>query len=154
VGSGKEPTHYRLTAASPSDDVWLDELRRDVYRDLFEATWGGWDEPRHQRHFAECMKLGGISIIEIDGARVGMVQLCEVSDGVEVREIQVEPRHQNRGVGTAVLRDVMAAARARGRCVRLSVGLENQGALRLYERLGFRRVGRSDTHHDLMYGPA
>jgi len=137
---------YRLRDATSADDAWLEGLRRRTYADLFDATWGGWDEARHSRHFSESMKRGNVSIVEVDGERVGMVQLFEESGALEIREIQVDPRHQKRGVGTSVLLDVISRAHARGRDVHLSVGLKNAKAIGLYERLGFLSVGRSDTH--------
>jgi hypothetical protein len=36
------------------------------------ATFGDWDDPRHARQFGECLNRGGISIIQVDGARVGI----------------------------------------------------------------------------------
>jgi ribosomal protein S18 acetylase RimI-like enzyme len=142
---------YRTRDATSADEAWLEGLRRRAYADLFDATWGGWDEARHSRQFSESMKRGSISIIEVDGERVGMVQLSEEGDALEVGEIQIHPRHQNRGVGTSVLLDVISSAHARGRDVRLSVGLKNEKAIRLYERLGFLSVGRSDTHLHMRY---
>jgi len=135
-----------------SDEAWLEGVRRRAYADLFDAIWGGWDEARHSRQFSESMKRGNISIIEVDGERVGMVQLIEDSDALEVGEIQIHPRHQNQGLGTSVLRDVISSARAQGRDVRLSVGLKNETAIKLYERLGFLSVGRSDSHLHMKYG--
>ena len=132
--------------ATSADEVWLEGLRRRAYAELFDVTWGGWDEARHSRHFSGSMEHGNISIIEVDGERMGMVQLLEGRDSVEVGELQIDPHHQNRGVGTSVLLDVISNAHARRRDVRLSVGLKNEKAIRLYERLGFRSVGRSDTH--------
>ena len=35
---------YRLIPAAPQDEAWLEALRRSVYQELFQATWGGWDE--------------------------------------------------------------------------------------------------------------
>jgi ribosomal protein S18 acetylase RimI-like enzyme len=35
------------------------------------------------------------------------------------------------------------------KAVRLSVALKNDAALRLYQRLGFRRVAQSETHHHM-----
>jgi ribosomal protein S18 acetylase RimI-like enzyme len=147
--SGSENPRYRLTAATAADEDWLERLRRRAYADLFDATWGGWDEARHARHFAESFESGHISIIEVDGDRVGMVQRFEDADGVELREIQIDPTHQGRGIGTWVLRDVISGAGARGRDVRLTVGLKNREAIRLYERLGFRSVGESETHRHM-----
>jgi ribosomal protein S18 acetylase RimI-like enzyme len=128
-------------------------LRRRVYADLFTATWGGWDEARHARHFAGSMSHGHISIIEVDGTPVGMIQLLERTDTVELRELQVDPLHQGRGIGTSVLADVLGDARARGKDVLLSVGVKNEKAIRLYRRLGFTSEGESETHRDMRCRP-
>ncbi len=143
----------RLKTALATDERWLDQLRRGVYQELFRATWGGWDEARHMRQFAKCWKLGNISLIEVDGVRVGMIQLFDSPDSVEVGEIQIELSHQNRGIGAALLRDVTTRAHRQRKTVLLSVGLQNHGALRLYQRLGFRLVEKTETHHHLTYAP-
>lgn len=142
--------NYRLVTASPKDESWLEHLRRSVYQELFHATWGGWDEPRHKRHFAACIARGHIFIIKVDGIRVGMIQMFDEAEGVELGEIQIQPADQNHGVGTAVLGDVVARAHARGKSVRLQVGLKNDRAYRLYQRLGFHLVARTETHHHMV----
>lgn len=143
----EEPlAEIRLVDASPGDEEWLDGLRRRAYAELFRVTWGGWDEDRHARQFSECMERGRISIIEAGGTRVGMIQLLEHDDAIELAEVQVEPSRQGRGIGTHVIRELLSDARARGLGVRLSVGLKNHEAIRLYERLGFESAGRSATH--------
>jgi ribosomal protein S18 acetylase RimI-like enzyme len=144
---------YRLVSALTADEGWLERLRRDVYQELFQATWGGWDEARHARHFAECLQGGNISVIEVNGTRVGMIQLFDQPDTVEVGEIQVQPGYQNRGIGTYVLRDTIDKAHRQRKKVFLAVGLKNDKALRLYQRLGFRQVARTDTHNHLVCEP-
>ena len=148
---GAGPVTYRLVDASAADEAWLEALRRRAYADLFTATWGDWDEARHARHFAASMTRGHVSIIEADGTRVGMLQLIEGSDVVEIAEIQIDPSHQGRGIGTMVLLDVLSHAAASGRAVRLEVGLQNASAIRLYERLGFVTERQSDTHRHMRY---
>ncbi len=83
---------YRLVPATPGDKAWLEQLRRSVYRDLFFATWGGWDEARHQRHCAECWDAGQIFLIETDGDRVGMIQIHVRPEVIEIGEMQIGPR--------------------------------------------------------------
>lgn len=146
-----DQVRHRLIDASPEDEAWLEGLRRRAYADLSDATWGGWDEARHRRHFSDSMREGHISIIQVDGTRVGMIQLLVKGDALEVREIQIEPRHQGQGIGTGVLLDVISNASAQGHDVRLSVGLKNEKAIRLYERLGFACVGQSKTHYHMRY---
>jgi ribosomal protein S18 acetylase RimI-like enzyme len=142
-----EPIAAAIRRVATSEDrPWLEQLRRAVYRDLFFATWGGWDEARHVRHFTECWARGGIHCIEVDGERIGMIQLLERPDAVEIGEIQIQPTHQGRGIGTRLLRDTIALAHAQRKKVTLSTGSKNHRAFALYQRLGFRHVARTETH--------
>ncbi len=144
---------YELAPASEQDEPWLESLRRAVYGDLFEATFGGWDELRHRRQFEKCLRMGSISLVLVGGRAVGMVQLLEGHDEVKVEEIQIHPSHQSCGLGSRVLGDVIAAAHQNHKSVRLSVGLENERANRLYRRLGFQEIGRDETHHHMACDP-
>jgi ribosomal protein S18 acetylase RimI-like enzyme len=144
---------YQLVPASIEDETWLERLRRAVYQELFMATSGGWDEARHARQFDECLNRGGISIIEVDGAPVGMIQLFDQPDAVEVGEIQIQPSHQNQGIGSRVLKDTIARVHEQRKKVLLSVALKNERAYQLYQRLGFQKVGHNDTHNLMAYDP-
>lgn len=82
--------------------------------------------------------------------RVGMIQLFDHPDAIEVGELQIQPSHQNRGIGTCVLRGIIASAQAQQKKVSLTVALKNDKAFRLYQRLGFRRVNQSETHNHMV----
>lgn len=59
--------------------------------------------------------------------------------------IAIHPGHRSRGIGRALLRELLEVARADGfATLSLSVDPSN-GALRLYESLGFRKVGKVGT---------
>jgi ribosomal protein S18 acetylase RimI-like enzyme len=144
---------YRLIPAAAKDQAWLEQLRRSVYQDLFFATWGDWDEARHLRHCAECWARGEISLIEVNGSPIGMIQLFELTDSIEVGEIQISPQHQNEGIGTQLLRDTIDRAQTQSKKVVLATGLQNNRAFQLYLRLGFRHVRQTDTHNHMEYEP-
>ncbi|MFK7849247.1 MAG: GNAT family N-acetyltransferase [Rhodothermales bacterium] len=137
---------YTLRNATDTDRSWLEQLRRVVYRELFDTTWGGWDEQRHQRHFMASWSEGHISIIETEKGDVGMVQVIKRADLITINEIQINPQFQRQGYGSQVLRGITGSAETKGLDVVLSLGLKNEGAFRLYKRLGFRETERSDTH--------
>ena len=139
--------NYCLVPATPEEQAWLEQLRRSVYRDLFFATWGHWDEARHLRHCSECWERGNIFCVEVDGVRVGMIQLFELPETIEVGEIQIAPPYQRQGIGSVVLRDTVKRAHESGRKVSLATGLKNHRAFALYERLGFQCVGQTETHN-------
>lgn len=150
VGNDRIGNDYTLTDASFEDTTWLEALRRSVYQELFLLTWGGWDETRHQRHFAACLEQGCISIIRIEQAAVGMLQLLENDSELEIGEIQILPTQQSRGIGTQVLQDIIRRSALANKDVRLGVGLQNLKARRLYERLGFVVESTSQTHYRMV----
>jgi ribosomal protein S18 acetylase RimI-like enzyme len=67
-------------------------------------------------------------------------------EAVEVNHLQVRREWRGRGVGTALINDSETRATDRGhRVVALGVGVENEGAARLYRRLGYKATGVFDT---------
>jgi GNAT superfamily N-acetyltransferase len=107
-------------------------------QELFMATFGGWDESRHLRHCAECWERGAIYAIEVDGLRVGMIQLFDQPDAVEVGEIQIQRSHQNEGIGSRVLQDTIARVHEQRKKVLLSVALKNERPYRLISGWAFK----------------
>ena len=144
---------YRLVRAVVRDQRWLDQLRRSVYRDLFIAAFGRWDEARHARDTSECWDRGQISIIEVHGERVGMIQILDQTGFVEIGEFQIQPSHQSRGIGSRILSDVVDQAHKRGKRVTLSVNLKNERANEFFRRCGFQHVAQTETHNQLQCEP-
>src|SRR5262245_9536511 len=124
---------YRLAPSTDEDEAWREHLRRVVDREVLDPTCVRWDAARHEQQFRAGWHRGRITIIEADGLKVGMIQLCERPDGMEVGEMQILPSHQNRGIGSQVLRDIIARVHQQRRKVFLSVALKNVRAYRLYQ---------------------
>lgn len=84
------------------------------------------------------------------GRLVGYAGLFAVGDEADVQTIAVAPQARGRGIGGALLGELVAAARQRGaRRLCLEVRSDNQAAIGLYERAGFRVDGRRRDY----YGP-
>ncbi len=142
---------YSLRNSEPKDKAWLESLRREVYKELFDLTWGGWDEERHQRHFSAFWEEGDIQIIELSGRPVGVLQMFESPDAIEMGEVQISPSFQGLGLGTKVLGDVIKQATEKSKNITLSTGLKNSGAFKLYKKLGFEEIKRTETHIHMAY---
>lgn len=114
-----------------SDYQWLLELHHTVYRDLITQEFGYWDEVEELGLFRKAWESKPIEIHMLD-------------------EIQIDPSYQNQGIGTEVIGQLIVRARARHLLpLRLRVLHVNQGACRLYQKLGFRQIDRA-KHHTVM----
>jgi ribosomal protein S18 acetylase RimI-like enzyme len=90
---------------------------------------------------------GQSSVILADGECAGWIFCASLESEVLIVEIMVEPSKQCRGIGAAALGQVLDAAGREGRKVTLTVNVLNTGAIRLYQRLGFRRVEGTPVQH-------
>ena len=58
---------------------------------------------------------------------------------------------RGQGIGAVVIRQIQASARESGKPVRLNVNVTNAGAIRLYERLGFRQIESNQVQHTMEF---
>lgn len=81
-------------------------------------------------------------VAEADGVIAGYAGLSTAGNQADVQTIAVRADRQGMGIGTALLRELIAAARNRGcRELFLDVRADNDRARRLYRRTGFAEVG-------------
>jgi ribosomal protein S18 acetylase RimI-like enzyme len=136
---------FELRPARESDREPLYAVHCATMRDVITRTWG-WDEAWQRANFDGRFDPSKVSIVSAGGRDVGSVWL-EIRPGeLYVAELQIVPEMQGRGLGSAVLRGVVASAAARGACVTLQVLDLNVRARRLYERLGFYVTGETDRY--------
>jgi ribosomal protein S18 acetylase RimI-like enzyme len=110
--------------------------RRAGFQPYVERVFGPWIEDVQRgyadRDFAELP----VEIIEQRGAPIGYLIVVGHPDHLFLDEIALLPSAQRRGLGSELVRIVMARAQGAGIPLRLSVLAVNP-AQRLYERLGF-----------------
>ncbi len=88
---------------------------------------------------------GRSEVIQIDGEDAGWLFVAETEHELRIVEIMIAKAWRGRGAGTTVLRRVLIDAGSKNKPVRLHVRSGNAGALRLYQRLGFRLSGGDGT---------
>ncbi len=88
---------------------------------------------------------GRARIAASDGAPGGFLHLRAVGEEAEIVMLAVRPESRRRGLAAALLRD--ALARPGGGALFLEVAEDNEAARALYERFGFRQVGRRPGYY-------
>lgn len=140
------PRMYELRDVTEVDRDWLYALLRASMRDYVAQTWGAWDEVFQRSRFDDHFTTVDQQIIVVDGAEVGVLIVHHEATRLVLEEIQLLPDHQSRGIGTAVIGDLLTGAAVAALPVELQV-LKVNPASALYERLGFAVVGETETHH-------
>jgi ribosomal protein S18 acetylase RimI-like enzyme len=88
-------------------------------------------------------------LVLVDGQNAGwlVVDGTEGTQNGELRlvEILLLPDHRGKGIASQLIRDLLLRAERAHLPLRLSVDVNNAAAIRLYEKLGFRRVARDET---------
>lgn len=136
---------YTLRPATADDYDFLYHLIELCLKEYVEATWG-WDDTFQQNHFAEHFNITGCQIVQVDGRDAGQLTVVEGDGDLYISGIYLLPEYQNKGLGSALIREVMARAKESGRPVTLQVLKANKPARRLYERLGFQVAADRETH--------
>jgi ribosomal protein S18 acetylase RimI-like enzyme len=73
---------------------------------------------------------------------IGHIIINRAQEEFRLVDIALLPPHRGRGIGTALVQDLLREAAAAQKPVRLSV-LRGQRAFRLYQRLGFEITGQA-----------
>lgn len=115
---------------------WDIEQVADLERVLFPA-----DSPWTSAMFWAELAAGHHYRVHRDGAGrvLGYAGLAVGPDAADVQTIGVAPQAQYRGIGRALLRDLLRAAGPLP--VLLDVRTDNEPAIALYASEGFRRIG-------------
>lgn len=97
------------------------------------------------RHYQSQYPDAESLILEQGGEAVGRLYLEQRRDALHLIDLALLPTWRGRGLGGAILADLVAAAAIAGRRVSLHV-VQHNPARRLYKRLGFRTVEDGDAY--------
>ena len=144
---------FTIRPASAADYTWLWDLKRLTMRPYVEETWGTWDDATQEAFFRKNFSSETVQIIMVDGQSAGLLNIEKEPAELFLANLQIHPTFQNRGLGTAVLHNVLETAQTLNLPVRLQVLRVNTAAFRLYARLGFSPYQETATHRMLRWRP-
>jgi len=90
-------------------------------------------------------------VIERDGMVHGRYYISRTAPEHLIIDICLMEQQRGHGIGRVLIEESQREASALGRGMHLHVIKYNTRALRLYEKLGFRMDGSSDTHHHMCW---
>jgi ribosomal protein S18 acetylase RimI-like enzyme len=126
---------YREATTADAEFIYL--VVEVTMRSYVEQIWGSFSEEYNRKNIAETIAAKNYSIIEYQGEDIGAISIERHPDFIQLTQLFILPSHQNRGIGTTLVRELARESRQSGKPVRLRV-LRTNPARRLYEREGFQ----------------
>lgn len=105
------------------------------------------------RHYVANYPGAELLLIESDAVAIGRIYVYRSPGEIRLMDIALLPGWRNRGIGSALVRELMAEARASGSSLTLHVEPANP-AQRLYQRLGFSLIEQRGVYDFLGWNPA
>ena len=146
-----------LRQATPDDEGFLLDLYGST-RDE-ELTGLDWDDNQKQA-FIKMQFLvrersyprGDDQIILLDERPIGRMLVNRSDSAILLTDIALLTEYRNTGIGTGLIQDLMKEAADSAKPLHLHV-LEMSAAVRLYERLGFSRLGTDAAYLEMKWDP-
>jgi ribosomal protein S18 acetylase RimI-like enzyme len=117
---------------------WPDEIRESLLDAQYRIRRDGFRASAENRPG---------TIVLIDGEPVAWYIAAEFDHEIRLVNLVVAQEHRGRGLGSAILRQLLIDSDRSGKTLRLSVAINNQRAGELYARFGFRRTGDDGVHY-------
>ena len=123
---------------------WTAEQKDAFVRQQFEAqsVW-------YRDHYEGAQ----FDVILVDGEPAGRLYVHRRPNEIRLVDITLLPEYRQGGIGTSLLRDLLAEGEAAGKPVTIHVEIYNP-AMRLYERLGFRPIEERGPYRLMEWRPA
>lgn len=147
IGIGME---YSFRNCTLDDFDFLFELKKQNFKWYVDKIWGWNDEDQKQRlkqDLEEHLAHKRIILIDNKSAGVYVVHTTENGD-LFINEISILKEYQNKGIGRKILEKQLKENQSKGIRTILQVFKDNP-AKSLYERLGFKVYGETETHYQM-----
>ena len=138
--------------ALDTEDARLDELAMVDWDEAHKAALLHIQCAAQHQFYQERYAKTDFLVILRDAVPVGRLYVARWQDEIRIVDIALLPPYRNAGIGTAILRDLLAEGAFAHQPVRIHVEKFNP-ALRLYERLGFTPIEDKGVYLFMEWAP-
>ena len=149
-----QPANVTLRPVGPDDYDFLVEVYGSTRAD--ELALVPWTEEQReafikyqlnaqQEHYLKTYPSASHDIILSDGRRVGRLYVARLDHEIRIIDITLLPAERNAGIGSYLIKELLAEANRTGKLTRIYVEDFNP-SLRMFERFGFARGEQQGIH--------
>ena len=141
---------YSFRNCTSEDFDFLFELKKENFKWYVDKIWGWKDDDQKERLQQDLKEhLPHKRIIMVDNKPIGVYAIHMTNDGdLFINEISILAEYQNKGIGRKILEEQLKENHKKGIRTILQVFKDNP-AKKLYEQLGFKVYGETETHYQM-----
>jgi ribosomal protein S18 acetylase RimI-like enzyme len=146
-------SRYELRAAKKKDLEFLFEVSTIAMLPVRRVNKPSF-QPNLEEEFKEYAKKfipEKIKVIQFKKTDVGRLRVVRTSDEIYIGGIQILPKYQNKGIGSAILEDLVKQSEKLKLPIKLEVAKVNKRGRKFYESFGFVTVGERGTDWIMKY---
>ena len=141
---------YSFRNCTVNDFDFLFELKKQNFKWYVDKIWGWKDDEQKERlkqDLEEHLAHKRIILIDNKPVWIYVVHITENGD-LFINEISILREYQNKGIGRKILEEQLKENQSKGIRTILQVFKDNP-AKSLYEKLGFKVYGETETHYQM-----
>jgi GNAT superfamily N-acetyltransferase len=157
----KTASSITLRPVRPDDERFLMEVYAATRTDELNLT--NWSQRERQtfiemqfaaqqQYYRSRFPEAEHSIILLNDLRAGRLYVARTEEEIRILDIAMAAEYRNAGIGSSILKGLMAEAEKSERPVRIYVERFNP-SLRLFERLGFSSIENTPSHFLMQWRP-
>ncbi len=147
IADGDRDLLYRIYASTRED-----ELAQVDWNATQKAAFLWMQFTAQHQYYQEHYAGAAFQVILADGQPAGRLYVARWPEEIRIVDIALLPAYRNAGIGTALLKDLLAEGAQTRKRVSIHVERFNP-ALRLYERLGFTQIADKGVYLLLEWSP-
>ena len=137
---------YFLKDAYIYDKQFVYQTKKDSMKKYIELIWG-WDEEYQIKSFEKDFSLlNNFKIIYLLTEKIGFLEINETDKLINITEIHINPKFQGRGMGSKIINEIIYEAKGKNKKIAVGCFKKNDGAVKLYIKLGFKLKEETETH--------
>ncbi len=136
---------YTLRSAGQKDARFLFDLKTEAMKPVSAILKSGeiFNYDEEFKKYLEKFEPEKIQIIQFEEKDVGRLRVVRSPESIYIGGIQILPEFQNKGIGTAVMSDLIKESEKLELPITLEVHQVNLNAINFYNKLGFKECEKT-----------
>ncbi len=141
---------YEVVEVDYDDYEFIFYIIKLTLKEYIDSLWG-WNEDVEHLFFKEEMTEENAFIIKVDNERIGYLSLLRKKDEVEVENLLLLPKFQNKGLGRGIIKNLIEECRKEEKKLVLKTFKANKRANKFYRKLGFDLIEENEDYYKYIF---